>query len=90
MRFFASVRLRHRRPRRDGPPGDDSLVDITPGSDEYGEERGIAWKETRGNAQHVRLPALARHQPPFGSPLLADTTYAAIVTTGVKMDEHRR
>lgn len=63
------------------------LVDITKGSPTYGTEQGIAWKETRGNLSAYVCPHWVGIARPLGNPFLPNTTYAAIVTTGVKTED---
>ena len=63
------------------------LINITPGTDGYGEEEGIAWKETRGNLSAYVCPHWVGIARPLGNPFLPNTTYAAIVTTGVKTED---
>lgn len=62
------------------------LVDITPGSPQYDTEQGIAWKETRGSLSNYVCPHWVGIARPLGNPMLPNTTYAAIVTTGVKTE----
>jgi len=62
------------------------LIDITPGSPTYNTEQGIAWKETRGELSNYVCPHWVGIARPLGNPFLPNTTYAAIVTTGVKTE----
>jgi pimeloyl-ACP methyl ester carboxylesterase len=62
------------------------LIDITPGSPTYNTEQGIAWKETRGTLSSYVCPHWVGIARPLGNPFLPNTTYAAIVTTGVKAE----
>jgi pimeloyl-ACP methyl ester carboxylesterase len=73
-----------------GPTGQEGtvrLIDITPGSPDYNFERGISWKETKGTLSSYVCPHWLGISRPLGNPLLPGTTYAAIVTTGVKMED---
>jgi pimeloyl-ACP methyl ester carboxylesterase len=87
LRFSHAYDFDTTGPAEMGRPATIRLVDITPGSDEYGEERGIAWKETQGNLSSYVCPHWLGISRPLGNPLLPNTTYAAIVTTGVKMKD---
>jgi pimeloyl-ACP methyl ester carboxylesterase len=72
-----------------GPTGQEGtvrLIDITPASPDYNTERGISWKETKGNLSSYVCPHWLGISRPLGNPLLPGNTYAAIVTTGVKVD----
>jgi hypothetical protein len=62
------------------------IVDITPGSDGYDEDASIEWKVTSGDLSNYICPHWLGLRRPIGSPLDPGTTYAAIVTTGLRTD----
>ena len=60
------------------------IVDITPDSPDYNMEASIEWKVTKGNLSNYICPHWLGLRRPVGTPLRSGTTYAAIVTTGVR------
>ncbi|HEX7598341.1 MAG TPA: hypothetical protein VF518_09005 [Polyangia bacterium] len=59
-----------------------ALINITANSPEYGQTPGLAWSLNENQSPYL----CSRHlliRPPFGRPLRAGTTYAAIVKHGV-------
>jgi len=60
------------------------IVDITPDSPDYDTEASIEWKTTSGNLSNYICPHWLALRRPVGTPLRAGTTYAAIITTGIK------
>jgi hypothetical protein len=62
------------------------IVDITPGSPEYGQKASIAWGPTKRRSNYICANWIGVHRP-VGSPLRAGTTYAALITTGVRNDD---
>jgi dienelactone hydrolase len=60
------------------------IVDITPESPEYDTEASIEWKTTSGDLSNYICPHWLAIRRPVGTPLRPGTTYAAIVTTGIK------
>jgi pimeloyl-ACP methyl ester carboxylesterase len=68
----------------DKPALNVKIVDITPDSPEYDTEASIEWKTTSGNLSNYICPHWLGLRRPVGSPLRPATTYAAIITTGIK------
>jgi hypothetical protein len=62
------------------------IVDITPNSPEYGRKASIAWGPTKRRSNYICPNWIGIHRP-VGSPLRPGTTYAAIVTKGVRTDD---
>lgn len=60
------------------------IVDITPDSPSYDQDASIEWKNTEGRLSNYICPHLFAVRRPVGSPLRPNTTYAAVLTTGVK------
>jgi hypothetical protein len=58
------------------------IIDITPSSPEYGRDGGIFWAPSERRSNYVCPHFLALHRP-FDTPLRSNTTYAAIITTGL-------
>ncbi len=68
-----------------GLPGDGTIavIDITPGSDEYGERLSSAWQGFTGRRNYICHNWLMIH-PSDGRPWTPGHTYAAVLTTGVR------
>ena len=62
------------------------IVDITPGSPEYGKKASIAWGPTKRRSNYICGSWIGVHRP-AGAPLRPGTTYAALVTKGVRSDD---
>jgi hypothetical protein len=62
------------------------IVDITPGSPEYGRKASIAWGPTKKRSNYICTHWLGVHRP-VGLPLRAGNTYAAFVTKAVRTDD---
>src|SRR4029453_12248804 len=78
----------NRNPKPDSvrDPGVISLVNITPGSPDYGKTREILPPEIRtGKGFYVCAPYLIVH-PVWGDPLRPGETYAAVVRQGLISD----
>jgi hypothetical protein len=61
------------------------IVDITPGSPEYDTDFNVEWKVTSGPLSNYICPHWLAFRRPVGWPLLPGTTYAAIITDGIKV-----
>lgn len=81
------VFFRFSKPVRAGDLSLDTLriVDITPGSPEYGQKASIAWGPTKRRSNYVCANWIGIHRP-AGSPLRPGTTYAALITKRVRSD----
>lgn len=71
-------------------PGDLSLdtfriVDITPDSPDYGRKASVAWGPTKRRSNYICPNWIGIHRP-LGAPLRPGTTYAALVTKGVRTE----
>ena len=62
------------------------IVDITPGSPDYGQKASIAWGPTKRRSNYICPNWIGIHRP-VGSPLRAGTTYAALITKRVRSDD---
>jgi len=62
------------------------IVDITPGSPEYGQKASIAWGPTKRRSNYICPNWIGVHRP-AGSPLRAGTTYAALITKSVRDED---
>lgn len=62
-------------------------VDITPGSPEYGRDRGAAWITTYGPITRYICPDWIAFRSGHGAPLRPGTTYALILTRGLRTPE---
>jgi hypothetical protein len=62
------------------------IVDITPGSPEYGQKASIAWGPTKRRSNYICPNWIGIHRP-TGSPLRAGTTYAALITKSVRGED---
>jgi pimeloyl-ACP methyl ester carboxylesterase len=60
------------------------IVNITKGTPEYNMDGGLQWKTTVNKVSRYVCPHFVALARPLGNPLLPNTTYAAIITTGVK------
>jgi hypothetical protein len=58
------------------------LVDVTPSSPEYGQAASIQWSPSDLSSHYI-CPHWFGLSRPLGSPLRPNTTYAALITTGV-------
>jgi pimeloyl-ACP methyl ester carboxylesterase len=65
------------------------LVDITPGSPTYDTQEPLLWKTTKGNVSQYICPHWLALRRPTGTVLRPRTTYAAIVTTGVRQPDNK-
>ncbi|MGE3633152.1 MAG: hypothetical protein AB7P00_24860, partial [Sandaracinaceae bacterium] len=63
------------------------LIDITPGSPEYGLNLGRAWLTTAGRITRYICPNWLAMRRGHGAPLRAGTTYAAVLLRGVRAGE---
>lgn len=63
------------------------IVDITPDSPNYDRSTGIRWKTTRGPVSNYICPNWLAVRPSIGRPLRPETTYAAILTTGIRREQ---
>ncbi|HET8937230.1 MAG TPA: hypothetical protein VFN67_27500 [Polyangiales bacterium] len=61
------------------------IVDITPGSPDYGSKASVAWGPTKRRSNYVCPNWIGIHRP-LGAPLRPGTTYAALVTKGVRTE----
>ncbi|MCC7534560.1 MAG: alpha/beta fold hydrolase [Deltaproteobacteria bacterium] len=70
--------------------GDDSftaaIVNVDPDSPEVGQQRPLAWYVTSGGGRYI-CPKIIGVRPLVGFPLLPSTTYAVVVTTGVRAED---
>ncbi|MCB9592073.1 MAG: hypothetical protein H6719_05015 [Sandaracinaceae bacterium] len=60
------------------------LVDVTPGSPEYGANVGRSWLTTYGQITRYLCPDWLSVRRGHGQPLRPGTTYAAILTSGIR------
>ena len=60
-------------------------VDITPGSPTYGRARGLAWLTTFGRITRYMCSDWVAFRSGHGAPLLPGTTYAMILTQGIRV-----
>lgn len=60
------------------------IVNITQGSPDYDQPASIEWKNTEGRVSNYVCPHWLAMRRPIGEPLRPGTTYAAIVTTGLR------
>lgn len=58
-------------------------LDVTPGSPEYGLDRGLAWITTSGRLTRYVCPDWLAFRQGHGAPLRPGTTYAVILTRGI-------
>jgi pimeloyl-ACP methyl ester carboxylesterase len=59
------------------------LYDVTPESPDYGRDLGMGWFATTGRGKYICENSLTLHRP-WSRPLRPATTYAALVTRGVR------
>jgi len=69
--------------------GNILIVDITSGSPTYGQTVPIHWFTTAGQVSKYICRNWLSFAPAVGTPLLAGTTYAAIVKTSVRSKENQ-
>lgn len=63
--------------------GQIRIVDITPGSPDYGRTHSLAWLSTAGPISKYICPNWLAVRTPHGSPLRPGTTYAVVLGTGI-------
>lgn len=70
--------------------GDESftlaIVNVDPDSPEVGQQHPLGWYVTSGGGRYI-CPNIVAVKPLLGYPLRPSTTYAVIVTTGVRSDD---
>jgi pimeloyl-ACP methyl ester carboxylesterase len=68
--------------------GSVNLVDITPGTDEYGKTPGLSWYYSVGRSPYVCDNWVAV-RPPVGSALVPGHTYAVWLSTAIKTKDKK-
>ena len=64
--------------------GNMRVVDVTPGSPDYGRETALAWLTTAGPISKYICPNWLALRAPHGVPLRPGTTYAAMLLGGIR------